>query len=56
VNILKRALLGSLRIAFFGALKVALCVYILFLPDATFAGSEQQRGGQMGETASGATP
>jgi hypothetical protein len=38
------------------AAKAALCVYILFLPDATFAGSEQQRGGQMGETASGATP
>jgi hypothetical protein len=31
VNILKRALLGSLRIAFFGALKAALCVYILRL-------------------------
>ena len=55
MNILKRALLGSLRIAFFGALKAALCVFILFLPDATFAGTEQ-RGGQMGKTASSATP
>ena len=56
MNILKRALLGSLRIAFFVALKAALCVFILFLPDATFAGTEQQRGGQMGKTASSATP
>jgi hypothetical protein len=33
MNILKLALLGSLRIAFFGFLKVALCAYTLFLPD-----------------------
>jgi hypothetical protein len=33
MNILKLALLCSLRIAFFGFLKVALCAYTLFLSD-----------------------
>jgi hypothetical protein len=39
MNILKLALLGSLRIAFFGFLKVALCAYTLFLSDTAFAGT-----------------
>jgi len=39
MNILKLALLGSLKIAFFGFLKVALCAYTLFLSDTAFAGT-----------------
>ena len=39
MNILKLALLGSLRIAFFGFVKVALCAYTLFLSDTAFAGA-----------------
>jgi hypothetical protein len=52
MNILKLALLGSLRIAFFGFLKVALCAYTLFLPDAVFAGAACEDSGQVGDTAS----
>ena len=52
MNILKLALLGSLRIAFFGFLKVALCAYTLFLPDAAFAGAACEDSGQVGDTAS----
>src|ERR1700720_4565801 len=37
MNILKLALLGSFRIAFFGFLKVALRAYTLFLSDTAFA-------------------
>ncbi|MGH6813753.1 MAG: hypothetical protein ACREDM_15910 [Methylocella sp.] len=37
MNILELALLGSLRIAFFGALKAALFAYTLFLSDTAFA-------------------
>jgi hypothetical protein len=38
MNILKLALLGSLRIVFLGSLKVALFVYALLLSDTAFAG------------------
>ena len=40
------------RIAFFGFLKVALCAYTLFLPDAAFAGAACEDSGQVGDTAS----
>jgi hypothetical protein len=46
MNILKLALLGSLRIAFFGFLKVALCAYTLFLSDTAFAGTAREGNGQ----------
>jgi len=51
MNILKLALLGSLRIAFFGFVNVALCAYTLFLSDTAFAGAArgafaQRAGGQ----------
>ena len=52
MNILKLALLGSLRIALFGFLKVALCAYTLFLPDTAFAGAACEGKGQVGDTAS----
>lgn len=42
MNILKLALLGSLRIVFFGFLKVALCAYTLLLPDTAFAGAVRE--------------
>ena len=35
-------LLGSLRIVFFGFLKVALCAYTLFLHDTAFAGAVRE--------------
>lgn len=38
MTILRRAFLGSLRIALFGSLKAALFVYALFLSDTPFAG------------------
>jgi hypothetical protein len=37
MDILKLALLGSLRIAFMASLKIALLLYILFLPDGASA-------------------
>ena len=46
MNILKLALLGSLRIAFFGFLKIALCAYTLFLSDTAFAGTAREGNGQ----------
>ena len=52
MNILKLVLLGSLRIAFFGFLKVALCAYTLFLPNTAFAGAACEGNGQIGDTAS----
>ena len=52
MNILKLVLLGSLRIAFFGFLKIALCAYTLFLPDTAFAGAAREDNGQVGDTAS----
>jgi hypothetical protein len=54
MNILKLALLGSLRLAFFSMLKVALFVYILFLPDSPFVGVEPEGEGRIGNTASNA--
>lgn len=56
MNILKRVLLGSFRLAFFGALKAALFAYMLFLPDTTLASSGPEKGGHVADTASyGAT-
>jgi hypothetical protein len=52
MNILKLALLGSLRIAFFGILKVALCAYTLFLSDTAFAGTAREGNGQASDTVS----
>jgi hypothetical protein len=52
MNIVKLALLGSLRIVSFGFLKVALCAYTLFLSDTAFAGTARE--GNVGGTASGA--
>jgi hypothetical protein len=56
MNILKLALLGSLRIAFFGFLKVALCAYTLFLSDTAFAGAAREGNGQVGDAASYGAP
>jgi hypothetical protein len=56
MNILKLALLGSLRIVFFGSLKVALCAYTLFLSDTAFAGPAREGNGQVGDTASYRAP
>ena len=43
MNIVKLALLTSLRIAFFGALKAALFAYTFFLSDAAFASVRARR-------------
>ena len=56
MKILKLALLGSLRIAFFGALKAALFAYILFLPDSTLASSGSEGNGYVGDGVSCAAP
>jgi hypothetical protein len=48
MNIVKFALLGSLRIVLFGSLKVALCAYTLFLPDTIFGGTASEGNGQVG--------
>ena len=56
MNILKLALLGSLRIAFFGFLKVALCAYTLFLSDTAFAGTAREGNGQAGDAVSYGPP
>jgi hypothetical protein len=56
MNILKRVLSGSFRLAFFGALKAALFAYMLFLPDAAYVSSGPESGGHVNHTASfGAT-
>jgi hypothetical protein len=52
MTILKLALLGALRIAFLGSLKLALFVYTLFLADTSFAGSVTKGNDQVGDTAS----
>ena len=49
---LQRALLGSLRIAFLGSLKVALFVYALLLSDTSFAGAVTESNGHVGATGS----
>ena len=56
MNILELTLLGSLRIAFFGFLKVALCAYTLFLSDTAFAGAAREGNGQVGAAASYGAP
>ena len=56
MNIVKFALLGSLRIAFFGFLKVALCAYTLFLSDTVVGGTASEGNGQVGDTASYRAP
>ncbi len=45
MNILKRMLTGTLRLAFFGALKAALYTYMLFLPDSTLASTASEGNG-----------
>ena len=52
MNILKRVLSGSLRLAFFGGLKVALFAYMLFLPDTTFVSSGPGKRGHVADAAS----
>ncbi|MGA7655616.1 MAG: hypothetical protein WBV25_06370 [Methylocella sp.] len=49
MNILKRVLTGTLRLAFFGALKAALHAYMLFLPDSTLAGTASESNGYVGD-------
>ena len=56
MTILKRALLGSLRIAFLGSLKVALSVYALFLSDTSYAGALTEGNGRVGDTGRTARP
>lgn len=56
MTILKRALLGSLRIAFLGSLKVALSVYALFLSDTSYAGALTEGNGRIGDTGRTARP
>jgi hypothetical protein len=48
MNIVKFALLGSLRIVLFGCLKVALCAYTLFLSDTVVGGTASEGNGQVG--------
>ena len=49
MNILKRMLTGTLRLAFFGALKAALYTYMLFLPDSTLASTAPESNGYVGD-------
>jgi hypothetical protein len=56
MNILKIALLYSLRVAFFASLKVALLAYTLFLSDTAFASAVPEGIGNAGDTASSAGP
>ena len=49
MNILKRVLTGTFRLAFFGALKAALYTYMLFLPDSTFASTASESNGYVGD-------
>jgi hypothetical protein len=42
MTIVKLALIGFLRIAFFGSLKIALCAYTLFLSDTAFASAARE--------------
>jgi hypothetical protein len=50
MNILKIALLCSLRVAFFASLKVALLAYTLFLSDTAFASAVPEGNGNAGDT------
>ncbi len=45
MHILRLALLAVVRIAIFGALKLALYAYILTLPDTALAGAAAKRNG-----------
>ena len=56
MNILKIALLCSLRVAFFASLKVALLAYTLFLSDTAFASAVPECNGNAGDTTSSAGP
>jgi hypothetical protein len=56
MNILKIALLCSLRVAFFASLKVALLAYTLFLSDTAFASAVPEGNGNAGDTNSSAGP
>jgi hypothetical protein len=49
---LRLALIAVLRIAVFGAVKLALYAYVLTLPDTALAGPASKRDGQSGGTAS----
>jgi hypothetical protein len=51
MTIFKLVLLTLLRLVFFGVIKVALVVYILFLPDSPVAGIVQEGDGHTGDTA-----
>ena len=52
MTILKRALLGSLRIALVGSLKLVLFVYTHFLSETSFAGRVTEGNRRVGDTAS----
>lgn len=52
MTILKRALLGSLRIVILGSLKAALFVYTIFLSDTALAGAVPEGNGHDGNAAS----
>jgi hypothetical protein len=54
MNIFKLVLLSSLRLAFFGVLKVALFIYIIFVPDSTLVGVAPDGDRRAGDTASNA--
>jgi hypothetical protein len=54
MNIFKLVLLSSLRLAFFGVLKVALFVYIPFLPDSPLVGIPPEGDRRTGNTAANA--
>jgi hypothetical protein len=56
MNILKAALLGTLRIIFFGSLKAAIFGYTVFLSAAAFTGAAHEDNGHVGGTASHTAP
>jgi hypothetical protein len=51
MNVFKLMLLTLFRLAFFGVLKVALVIYIMFLPNAPVAGIAQEGDAHTGDTA-----
>ena len=51
MTMFRLGLLGSLRVAFFGAIKAALCAYILFLTDTAFVNSGPESDSHVGGTA-----
>ena len=54
MNTFRHVLLSSLRLAFFGFLKVALFIYIILLPDSPLVGVAPDGDGRTGDTASNA--